>query len=57
MKMEAERLRKEEEAALKKKMNAKKAKEEAEKHHQVQDLLPLSLTIWYWKLGASITVF
>ncbi|XP_013068549.2 myosin-VIIa-like isoform X2 [Biomphalaria glabrata] len=34
MKMEAERLRIEEEAALKKKMNAKKAKEEAERHHQ-----------------------
>ncbi|XP_035827560.1 myosin-VIIa [Aplysia californica] len=33
MKMEAERIRKEEEAALKKKMNAKKAKEEADRHH------------------------
>ncbi|KAH9525796.1 hypothetical protein Btru_002385, partial [Bulinus truncatus] len=34
MKMEAERMRIEEENALKKKMNAKKAKEEAERHHQ-----------------------
>ena len=36
MKMEAERLRQEEEAKLKKKMNAKKAKEEAERHHAVR---------------------
>ncbi|CAL1540128.1 unnamed protein product [Lymnaea stagnalis] len=34
MKLEADRLRLEEEAVLKKKMNAKKAKEEAERHHK-----------------------
>ena len=33
--MEADRLRQEEETKLKKKMNSKKAKEEAEKHHAV----------------------
>ena len=34
--MEAERLRLEEEAELRKKMNIKKAKEEAERNHRVQ---------------------
>ena len=34
--MEAERLRLAEEAELRKKMNIKKAKEEAERHHKVQ---------------------
>ena len=35
--MEAERLKQEEEAELRKKMNIKKAKEEAERHHQVKN--------------------
>ena len=43
MRMESERQRKAEEERLKKQMNAKKAKEEAERLHRVRNLLKISI--------------
>lgn len=49
--MEAERLRQEEEAKLRKKMNNKKAKEEAERHHQVNWIFVCFWVMYYYFWG------